>query len=248
VAQGEANVKAAQAELDRARLDLGYTKVTSPIDGRVGRNLVDAGNLVGANENTLLTTVVQMDPMYVYFNVPERFLLERVGERPKDERRRPDIKFRVGLVNEEGYPHEGVLDYIDNTVDPATGTIRVRGVVPNMEHLLFPGAFARVRIPEQRKAKEAALLVKERAIGTDLGGKYVLVVDEKNIVGHRPVELGGLSDGGLRVVTQGLEANERYIVTGLQRARPGRPVEPETEKAPASAPATQKAPGTQPRT
>jgi RND family efflux transporter MFP subunit len=226
VALADASVQSAQARVDRATLDLGYTDIRAPIDGRVGRNLVDAGNLVGAGERTLLTTVVKMDELYVYFRLPERLLLERLAERSAEERREPDLTFFVGAGNEEGFPHEGVLDYIDNTVDPATGTISLRGIVPNHEDLLFPGAFVRVRIPGV--LLEGAVLVSEAAIGTDLGGKYVLVVGDDNKVEHRRVTLGQLHDG-MRVIEQGLSPDERYIVTGLQRARPGLPVTPVTE-------------------
>jgi RND family efflux transporter MFP subunit len=221
----EADVRAAQARVDTAKLDLGYTDVRSPIDGRVSRNYVDVGNLVGAGERTLLTTVVKMDELYCYFNVTERLVLEQLAKRAVGERRDPIQKFFIGLAHEKGFPHEGRLDYIDNTVDTATGTITVRGIVPNDDELLFPGAFVRVRVPGGVKAD--AVLVDERAIGTDLGGKYVLVVGGDNIVEHRRVTLGQL-DEGMRVIEEGLGPDERYIVTGLQRARPGLPVTPRT--------------------
>ncbi|MHC4964387.1 MAG: efflux RND transporter periplasmic adaptor subunit [Planctomycetota bacterium] len=220
-----ADVKAAQARVDSARLDLGYTDIRSPIDGRVSRNYVDVGNLVGAGERTLLTTVVKMDELYCYFNVPERLVLERMAARDVERRRDPDRPFFIGLAHETGFPHEGRLDYIDNTVDTATGTITVRGIVPNDDELLFPGAFVRVRVPGG--VRKDAVLVDERAIGTDLGGKYVLVVVEDNIVKHRRVTLGQLEEG-MRVIEEGLGPDERYIVTGLQRARPGLPVTPKT--------------------
>ena len=225
LAMTSADVKAAQARVDTARLDLSYTDIRSPIDGRVSRNFVDVGNLVGAGERTLLTTVVKMDELYCYFNVPERVVLERLATRAVEERREPDAPFFVGLAHEKGYPHEGRLDYLDNTVDTATGTITVRGILPNDDNLLFPGAFVRVRFPAGIKAD--AVLVDERAIGTDLGGKYVLVVGGDNIVEHRRVTLGQL-DEGMRVIESGLGPDERYIVTGLQRARPGLPVTPRT--------------------
>jgi RND family efflux transporter MFP subunit len=227
VAMADAAVMSAQAKVDRATLDLGYTDIRAPIDGRAGRNLVDAGNLVGAGERTLLTTVVKMDELYVYFRVPERILLERLAERSADQRREPNLAFSVGLTNEEGFPHEGELDYIDNTVDAATGTISVRGIVSNDENLLFPGAFVRVRVPGE--VIQGAVLVSERAIGTDLGGKYVLVVGDDNVVEHRRVKLGQLHDG-MRVILEGLGPDDRYIVNGLQRARPGLPVTPVTEE------------------
>jgi RND family efflux transporter MFP subunit len=225
VAMTEADVKAAQAKVDTARLDLGYTDIRSPIDGRVSRNYVDVGNLVGAGERTLLTTVVKMDELYCYFNVPERLVLERMAARDVERRRDPDRPFFIGLAHETGFPHEGRLDYIDNTVDTATGTITVRGIVPNDDELLFPGAFVRVRVPGG--VRKDAVLVDERAIGTDLGGKYVLVVVGDNIVKHRRVTLGQLEEG-MRVIEEGLGPDERYIVTGLQRARPGLPVTPKT--------------------
>jgi RND family efflux transporter MFP subunit len=227
-ATANAAVKAAQAKVDRARLDLGYTDIRSPIDGRVGRNLVDVGNLVGAGERTLLTTVVKMDELYCYFKVPERLILERLAARAVEERRRVQLSFSVGLTNEQGFPHEGRLDYIDNTVDPGTGTLTVRGIVSNDDELLFPGAFVRVRVPGE--VRQGAVLVDERAIGTDLGGKYVLVVGADDIVEHRRVTLGQL-EAGLRVIEDGLGPDERYIVSGLQRARPGLPVTPQTAEA-----------------
>ena len=134
----------------------------------------------------------------------------------------------MGLANENGWPHEGRLDYVDNTVDANTGTIQVRGVFPNSKNVLFPGLFARIRVPTL--LQEDALLVSERAIGTDLGGKYLLIVGEGDMVELRHVELGRLEDG-MRVIVSGLEAGERYIINGLQRARPGLPVSPKTASA-----------------
>ncbi len=226
-ALADAAVKSAQAAVQKAELDLGYTKVRSPIAGRIGRNLVDVGNLVGAGERTLLTTVMQMKPMQVYFNISERLLMQRLEEVSQERRRRLDTPFWVRLAHEEGYPHEGILDYIDNTVDEATGTLEVRGVLPNDDGLLFPGAFVRVRL--SAGTRENAVLVSERALGTDLAGKYVLVVvGEANLVEQRPVTIGALIDG-MRVVEEGLAGDERYIVNGLQRARPGLPVNPKMQ-------------------
>jgi RND family efflux transporter MFP subunit len=227
-ALAEAGVKSAEAAVAKSGLDLEYTKVRSPIDGRVGRNRIDVGNLVGAGEKTLLTTVVKMNPMYVYFNISERLLMERLAEIGAEDRRSPRTEFFVRLAHEEGFPHEGVLDYIDNTVDEATGTLQVRGTVPNDDGLLFPGAFVRVRL--SAGIRENAVLVSERALGTDLGGKYVLIVGEKDIVAQRPVTIGALIDG-MRVIEEGLDGDERYIIDGLQRARPGLPVTPQTQEA-----------------
>ncbi len=227
LALADASVKAAEAAVQKAQLDLDYTKVRSPIAGRVSRNLVDVGNLVGASERTLLTTVVQMDKLHVYFNISERLLMQYLAADDKSDRQNPSTPFWIRLAHEEGYPHEGVLDYVDNTVDEATGTLEVRGEVPNDDGLLFPGAFVRVRL--SAGTRENAVLVSERALGTDLGGKYVLVVvGEANIVEQRPVTIGALIDG-MRVVEEGLTGDERYIVDGLQRARPGLPVNPKMQ-------------------
>ena len=212
---------------------MSYTEVRSPIRGVVSRRLVDIGNLVGSGENTLLTTVAQMDPIYVYFDVSERLILEMFNEQGRTLERRSTLPEEqvpafLGLANENGWPHEGRLDYVDNTVDANTGTIQVRGVFPNSKNVLFPGLFARIRVPTL--LQEDALLVSERAIGTDLGGKYLLIVGEGDMVELRHVELGRLEDG-MRVIVSGLEAGERYIINGLQRARPGLPVSPKTASA-----------------
>ena len=239
VSLAEADLKSAQAEVETAELDVSYTQVRSPIDGRVSRKLVDVGNLVGANENTLLTTVIKMDPIYAYFNVSERIVLQYLRQGPNQRRKPGERQVFIGLANEKGCPHEGEIDFVDNTVDPDTGTIRVRGLFPNDDLALMPGLFARVRIPIQ--TDEASVLVRERALGSDLAGKYLLVVDEKNDVEQRPVEIGALVDG-MRVVLKGITPDERYIVNGLQRARPGLPVTPMLEEMlPVSAPAAEQA-------
>lgn len=225
----KAAVAKAEATLDEAKLNLSYTQVTSPISGQVSRTFVDVGNLVGPGENALLTRVVNAEPIYVYSNISERLLIEilkKLGDTEK-EREEVDIKLSVSLAGEEGFPHEGIMDFVDNTLDADTGTVQFRGVLPNDRQLLFPGMFVRIRVPGIRETD--ALLVKEIAIGTDLGGKYVLVVDEKNMVQRRYIDTGQLY-GDLRMVNEstepgkGIKAGERYIVQGLQRARPGRPV------------------------
>jgi len=240
--QGERDVALARmeragAKLERADLDLGYTQVTAPISGRVSRNFVDTGNLVGEGEATLLTTVTQFDPMYVYFNLNENDLLRvhaMYRKRVKEKGFNPDeesdseaeIPLYLGLANEEGHPHEGVLDFAESGVDPGTGTIQLRGAFPNPGpvYALLPGLFTRVRMPVEKR--ENALLVSERAIGADQGGRYLLTVDSKNVVEKRPIRIGQLEDG-LRVIEEGLKPGDRVVVNGVQRARPGAKVDPE---------------------
>ncbi len=215
------------ASIDQATIDLNYTVVRSPIKGKMGRRLVDPGNLVGANENTLLTTVVSMDQMNVYFDVPERVihrLLQYVKERGAESLREQTYPVFLGFPEDEGYPIEGEIDFLDNRVDPTTGTAIVRGLFDNKSGLLYSGRFVRVRVPLE--PIKNAVLVDERAIGTDLGGKYVLVVGQDNIVEQRHVKLGAAEDG-MRVVLSGLSGDETYVVKGIQRARPGRPVQPQ---------------------
>jgi RND family efflux transporter MFP subunit len=238
LAQAEASVLSSSAELARAMIQLQYTEVRSPVAGKVDRNHVDLGNLVGQTEATLLTTVVQVDPLWVYFDLPETIVLamladlRKLGVREPSDIHDPDfqetLKFFVGTQVDEGFPHEGHLDFLSNTVNAATGTIEVRGVVPNEKQLLLPGVFVRVRVPG--RLMPDSILVAERAIGTDLGGKYVMVVGDENVVEQRYIELGPREDDGYVVVTSGLEGDESYIVNGLLRARPGFPVTPEAHQ------------------
>ena len=223
-----AELKAAEAVLINAKTELGYTQVVSPIDGRTSRRLVDIGNLVGAEEKTLLTTVVKIAPIYVYFNVSELILLEVLGEIPKDKRDSGHT-FYVGLASEKKYSRKGVMDYVDNTVDPATGTIKVRGILLNKEDPVLPGMFVRVRVPAQ--IKKGAILVEEKALGTEIGGKFLLVVGEGDVVEQRPVTIGMLSKG-MRVIEEGITPDEVYIVEGNQQARPGLPVTIDTSEKP----------------
>ncbi|UCC83507.1 MAG: efflux RND transporter periplasmic adaptor subunit [Gemmatimonadota bacterium] len=228
--QAEAAKLGAQARLDNARINLGYTRVTTPIAGQVSRNRVDLGNLVGAGEPTLLTTVTRIDPIYVYFDVPEQAVLQLAAAQDPtvtEERRAEAVRVLVATAIDTDYPHEGVIDFIDNTVNPATGTIELRAVVENPESALFPGLFVRIRV--LGRTSNDALLVEERAIGTDLGGKYVLVVGDDDMVEQRYVTLSARQDDGTYVVEAGLEGDERYIVNGMLRARPGFPVTPQTE-------------------
>lgn len=221
-----ANVGLADAELDNAKLNLEWTRVTSPIDGRVSRNKVDIGNLVGATEKTLLTTVVNDDPIYVYFNASELDLLPilrrfaRKGDQSLEETAKTPVF--LGLADETGYPHEGHIDFIETTVASSTGTIQVRGIFPNHDGLLMAGMFVRVRVPVE---KSQALLVPDIAVQFDQGGTYVLVVDDQNVVHQKPIKTGS-QVGEMRVIEKGITDKDRVITTGVLRARPGTKVNP----------------------
>jgi RND family efflux transporter MFP subunit len=219
--QAQAAVMSARADLQTAELNIGYTQITSPITGRVSRRFVDVGNLVGAGEQTLLATVVRMQPMYVYFSVSEAMLYTHFLNRP-DGGNEPQ-KIQIGFAGGDSYPYEGFLDYIDNKVEPMTGTISLRGQVPNAEKKLLPGMFVRVRVPAG--VKKDAILIEEKAVQSDLGGKYVLTVGAQNIVQYNRVQLGRKVDGKV-VVASGLDKTAPYIVGGFHFARPGAPVVP----------------------
>jgi RND family efflux transporter MFP subunit len=244
----EGELVAAQAQLEKAQLDLQFTRVTAPIAGRASRAEITAGNLVvvGADGGPVLTTIVSTNPVWVYFDIDEPSLL-RLREQEYRRTGRPvtpenvaslQIPVQVGLANEAGFPHTGRIDFVDNRVDPATGTIRVRAVLQNDEGLFSPGFFARVKLAVGEPKPTS--LVTERAIGTDQGRKYVLVVNDKNVVEYREVQLGPLADG-LRSVVSGLTPQDWVIVNGIQRARPGITVTPQRvamEPKAAPAPAT----------
>jgi RND family efflux transporter MFP subunit len=224
--QAAANVDLSQAALDTAELNMGWTAVTAPITGRISRANITVGNLV-TNGQTLLTTLVSLDPIYVRFDGDEQAYL-RYGKAVKD-RAAAGLKDApspvvVGLADEAGFPHAGVLVFQDNEVDPATGTIRTRAKLDNHDRAFTPGLFARVRLMGDKKYD--ALLINDSAIGTDQTVRYVLVVDPDNKVEYRPVKLGPVIDG-LRVVREGLKANETIVVNGLQRVRPGTAVTPQ---------------------
>ncbi|MCA9016189.1 MAG: efflux RND transporter periplasmic adaptor subunit [Planctomycetaceae bacterium] len=230
--KAQAAVDGAKADIEQATINLNYTRIHAPITGMVSRTLVDAGNLVGSGENTLLTTIVTMDPIYVYFDASERLFLEALKQKKKPDDKIP-LKVQVGLSIEEGYPHHGELDYADNKVDPGTGTIQLRAVLKNPKGLLYPGVYVRVRVPGS--PIPGALLVHDVAIGTDLAGKYLLIVGKDNIVEKRQIEIGQVQDN-MRVVLKGLKPGEKYIYEGLQRARPGRPVVIDNQPPQAGAP------------
>jgi RND family efflux transporter MFP subunit len=227
--EAAASRAALKAAVERAKLDLGYTKVTAPVSGRVSRYVVTVGNLVQAGDQgggTLLTTIVSVDPIYVYFDVDERTVLrvrQLIREGKAKSTRESEWPVWLGLATEEGFPHRGTINFVDNQVNPKTGTLRVRSVFPNKDEALSQGLFARVRVPIGEPHK--ALLVSDRALDNDQGQKVLYVVNAKNEVVSRPVRLGALHDG-LREITGGLRPGEQVIVNGLQQVRPGLPVEP----------------------
>ena len=221
----KAKLDEASATLEAAKLDVSYTHIHAPISGRIDRNLVDIGNLVGAGEATVLTSVVAYDPIYAYFDVSERdFLvyseLRRRGQTVSSEGE-PTPAY-LGMATESGFPHEGKVDYSSNRVDPSTGTIELRAVFPNLDRVIVPGLFVRVRLPYTRGV---SLLVPDDAVGGDQGGRFLLVVDDKNVVQHRRVKVGPL-DNGMRVIEEGVKYDEWVVINGLQRARPGSTVRP----------------------
>ncbi len=230
--QSEATLRAAQAAVESARLDLEFTRVTAPIAGRVSRAHVTAGNFVAAGD-TVLTSVVSVDPIYVYFDGDEHSYLRYAdlasrGERPSERESR--LPVYVGLANEDGYPHAGQMDFVDNALDPQTGTIRARAVLPNPNGRFTPGLFARVQLVGS--GRYAATLIDERAVGTDQSRKFVYVVDADGGVQYREVQLGGAHEG-LRIVRSGVASGERVIVAGQHRVKPGTVVAAQEQTAPA---------------
>jgi multidrug efflux system membrane fusion protein len=224
-----ANISAAQAAVDTATLNIGFTRVTSPIAGRVSRAEVTQGNLVSGGATgaaTLLTTVVSLDPIRAYFESDEQVFLKHISLPQGGARTGKGIAKTpvfLGLANEEGYPHEGYLDFVDNQVDPGTGTIRARAVFDNKARLFTPGLFARLKLVGS--GKHDAVLIDDRAVGTDQDKKFVLKVGSDNATAYTLVQLGPVVDG-LRIVRSGLTSGDRIVVNGLQRVRPGMPVTP----------------------
>ena len=234
----QATLQQAQVNTKIAAVNYGYTKVVAPFDGIVSAHLVSVGELVGAaSPPTQLATIVALDPIYVNFNVSEQDVLRiraeaaRRGMSANDLRQLP---VEVGLQTETGYPHKGKLDYASPTLNQSTGTLAVRGVLPNPDRVLLPGYFVRVRVPFDEQ--KDALLVPDVALGTDQAGRYLLVVNAENVVEQRKVQVGQ-SEGGLRVIEAGLKPDDRVVTAGLLRAIPGQKVDPQVKKleAPASA-------------
>lgn len=220
-----AALKAADATLDSAKLNLEFTEIRSPIKGRTSRAIVTEGNLISGGVSgagaTLLTTVVSQDPLYCYVDIDERSILKYIQLRREGKRESAldkPIPVEMALADEVGYLHTGFTDFVDNKIDPTTGTLRCRGVFPNPERALGPGFFARMRIPGS--GKYPALLIPDRALGADQAQKFVYVVNAEKKAEFRPVKVGPVIDG-LRVVKEGLKAGELIIVEGLMRVRPG---------------------------
>jgi RND family efflux transporter MFP subunit len=225
-----AAVRAAEAAVETARLNLGWTYVRSPIAGRVSRAEVTEGNLVqsGPPNATLLTNVVSLDPIYLYFDSDEQTYLRYSGRAADGGTRSKGwqgktLPVYLGLANETGFPHEGKLDFVDNQIDPASGTIRTRAIFANPDRRFTPGLFARVKLVGGKSAP--TLLVRDAAIGTDQDRKFVLVLAKGDSLAYRPVEIGRLADG-LRIVRSGVQAGEKVVVNGLMRVRPGIKVTP----------------------
>lgn len=223
-----ANLRAAQAGLQAAQLNLGYTEIKAPISGRVGKLEITVGNLVAAGPGApVLTNLVSVDPIYAGFDVNERIVsaslrdLAAQGTPGAIDR----IPVQMGTIGSGGTEHTGQLQLIDNAVDARSGTVRVRAQFDNSQGLLMPGQFVRLRMGESKA--DSLLVISERAIGTDQDKKFVLVVDGEDKVGYREVALGASTEDGLRVVTNGLEAGERIVVNGLHRVRPGAVVAPQ---------------------
>lgn len=224
----EAQVYALKAALDKAKVDLSYTEVRAPFDGRIERRLKDPGNLVGTGEDTVITSINRVDPIYVYFSINELDLLRILGDRPRHQAAREAQDRRtqplfLALANEDDFPHQGIFDFAAITLDSATGTLLMRGLFPNSDNQILPGLFARIRAPIREIPD--ALLVPERALGVDQSGRYVLVVKADGEVEQRTVQVGG-KRGDLRMIEKGLNADERIVVDGIQRARPGAKVDP----------------------
>lgn len=224
----EAQLASAKAQADIARLNLSYTEVRAPFDGQMGKHLVDPGNTVGgAGQQTVLAEIMQLNPIYVVANLSEQDVLKvraNLGQRRLTYAELVDVPVEVGIENAAGYPYRGTIQYVAPQIDPQTGTLLVRGILRNPDRALLPGFFVRIRLPKGRVLPEA-LLVPDRALQTDQGGRYLLVVNQADAVEQRYVQLGQL-DGDLRVVLSGLSADDRVVVGELWRTSPGMKVTP----------------------
>ncbi len=228
-ASAAAQLASARAQVEIDEVNLGYTEIRAPFDGIVGKHLIDPGNVVGGSgQQAALAEITQLDPIYVVANLSEQQVLQI--RKNLDQRRLTladlhKVPVDVGLSDEQGFPHRGTIEYVAPQLDPATGTLLVRGILPNPERLFLPGFFVRMRLP-MGKVDRNALLVPDRALQTDQGGTYLLVLDRNDVVQQRYVQLGSVS-GALRVVTGGLAPEDRVVVGDLWRATPGTKVVPQ---------------------
>ncbi|HWP93409.1 MAG TPA: efflux RND transporter periplasmic adaptor subunit [Thermodesulfobacteriota bacterium] len=228
-----ATVEQAEAAVQAAKLNVEFTQVRAPITGRISRKLVTEGNLInGGTGGTLLTTIVSLDPIYCYAEADEQSFLKytrlaQQGKRPSSRQVRNPAY--LALADEEGFPHKGYIDFVDNQLDPNTGTIRGRAVFPNPDLTLTPGLFARIRIPGSSKYE--AIMIPDEAIGSDQSQRFVMIVNDENTAEYRKVVLGPKVNG-LRIIREGLKPEDWVIVKGLQRVRPGVKVDPQREKIP----------------
>lgn len=230
-AEAIANVRVVKAQQDTAKLNLGFTKFTSTLNGIASRRAVDPGNLVKADD-TLLTTIVSMDPMYATFDVDERTVLKvrrLVREGKLQSARDTEVPVSIGLPDEDGYSVQGTINFVDNRVDTGTGTLRVRAIFTNPRKLFSPGIFIRVLL--RTGPTRQATVIPDEAIGTDQGQKFIYIINDKNVVQYRKVVTGPLAPGGLRVIDQGVQTGERVLVTGLQRVKQGTAVDPKPVEA-----------------
>jgi RND family efflux transporter MFP subunit len=238
--QAEASVAEAQAAVEAAQLDVEFTNVTAPVSGRVGRKLVTEGNLINGGvgtQGTLLTTIVSLDPIYAYFDADEGAFLKysrlaQTGQRRSSREYRNPI--RLGLADEDGFPHQGSMDFVDNQLDRGTGTIVARAIIPNTDLMLAPGLFARIQLPGSGSYR--AILVSDEAVASDQSQKFVYVVDADGTARYRTIKIGPLVDG-LRVVREGLTPDDWVVVAGLQRVKPGAKVDAQRSSIPEPTPA-----------
>ena len=243
LSHAEASVDSTQASVTKAKLNQDFTKVTAPISGRTSRELITEGNLVTA-DSTALTTIVSLDPIYAYFDIDERTLLyiqQKIREHKIDSARdRDNVEIRLEMANETGFPHQGVIDVVDNRIDAGTGTMQIRGRFPNSERKLTPGLF--IRIQMQLGPARSRLLIPERALAQQQGQRYVYVVSAEQKIERRNVTVGR-RDGALRVIETGLQPGDRVVVQGQQRVRPGVEVKFDQEAASAKVSASEPALG-----
>ncbi|HLM16035.1 MAG TPA: efflux RND transporter periplasmic adaptor subunit [Reyranella sp.] len=234
-----ANVENAEGNLTIAQTNLGYTTVQAPFDGIVSKHLISVGELVGNGKATKLATIVQLDPIYVEFNVSEQDVLkirQNLANRRLTVEELGKIPLDIGLMNEEGYPHTGFMNYVSPELDAQTGTILVRGLFKNPDRALIPGFFTRIRVP-LGLGSTSVLLIPNRVVAEDQAGKYALVVNKDNVVEQKRIKTGQLLVGGLRVITQGLTADDRVVLTTNGQAVPGGKVVPKLETIPPPPPA-----------